>query len=150
MAWLISSERLFFNVTQIPQDCMFLCFYCIVCILYVSRGDQKGTSRRNGLRNKSFYYVLGFLHHCYYSNTALNTQNWSFPFEVFYIFYSKFCALPLVWIKNELYRFKINIRNTRKRCEICSKLTLKTPEHVSDVVLVGAFIFNFEHVLDLF
>ena len=124
MAWLISSERLFFNVTQIPQDCMFLCFYCIVCILYVSRGDQKGTSRRNGLRNKSFYYVLGFLHHCYYSNTALNTQNWSFPFEVFYIFYSKFCALSLVWIKNELVTYSVSMRETFTG----SKSTLETRE----------------------
>ena len=26
------------------------------------------------------------------------------------------------------YMFKVNNRNTRKRCEICSKLTTKTPE----------------------
>ena len=27
-----------------------------------------------------------------------------------------------------IYLFKVNYRNTRKRCEICSKLTIKTPE----------------------
>ena len=27
-----------------------------------------------------------------------------------------------------IYLFKLNSRNTRKRCEICSKLTIKTPE----------------------
>ena len=27
-----------------------------------------------------------------------------------------------------IYLFKFNNRNTRKRCEICSKLTIKTPE----------------------
>ena len=27
-----------------------------------------------------------------------------------------------------IYSFKVNNRNTRKRCEICSKLTTKTPE----------------------
>ena len=27
-----------------------------------------------------------------------------------------------------IYLFKFNKRNTRKRCEICSKLTIKTPE----------------------
>ena len=27
-------------------------------------------------------------------------------------------------------------KNTRKRCEICSKLTMKTPEDVIEVVLV--------------
>ena len=27
-----------------------------------------------------------------------------------------------------VYLLKVNTRNTRKRCEICSKLTIKTPE----------------------
>ena len=27
-----------------------------------------------------------------------------------------------------IYLFKVNIRNTRKRCEMCSKLTTKTLE----------------------
>ena len=33
--------------------------------------------------------------------------------------------------------FKVNNRNTRKKCEICSKLPIKTP---------GVFIVNFEHI----
>ena len=41
--------------------------------------------------------------------------------------------------------FKINDRNTRTRCEICSKLTIKTPEwrrwHRS-----GVFNVSFEHI----
>ena len=44
--------------------------------------------------------------------------------------------------------FKVSNRNTRTRCEICSKLTIKTPERLqwrhSDV-----FIVNFEHISDL-
>ena len=27
-----------------------------------------------------------------------------------------------------IYLFEVNNRNTRKRCEICSKLTVETPE----------------------
>ena len=27
-----------------------------------------------------------------------------------------------------IYLFKVSNKNTRKRCEICSKLTIKTPE----------------------
>ena len=27
-----------------------------------------------------------------------------------------------------IYLFKVNNRNTRKRCKICSKLAIKTPE----------------------
>ena len=42
------------------------------------------------------------------------------------------------------YMFKVNNRNTRTRCEIYSKLTIKTPERRS-----GAFIMNFEHISHL-
>ena len=56
-----------------------------------------------------------------------------------------------------IYLFKVNIRNTRKRCEICSKLMIKTPERrqwrrfgVSivnfDVVLVFFFFVNCEYI----
>ena len=38
------------------------------------------------------------------------------------------------------YMFKLNYRNTRARCEICSKLTIKTP---------ALFIVNFEHISHL-
>ena len=44
--------------------------------------------------------------------------------------------------------FKVNNRNTRTRCEICTKLTIKTPEqhhwHCS-----GVFIVNFVHISHL-
>ena len=46
------------------------------------------------------------------------------------------------------YLFKVNNRNTRWRCEICSKLTIQKPErrhwHCS-----GVFIANFEHISHL-
>ena len=35
-----------------------------------------------------------------------------------------------------IYMFKLNHRNTRKKCEICSKLTIKYQNDVSDVVLI--------------
>ena len=38
-----------------------------------------------------------------------------------------------------IYLLKVNNRNTRTRCEICSKLTIKT----------GVFIVNFEHISHL-
>ena len=46
------------------------------------------------------------------------------------------------------YFFKVNSRNTRTRCEICSKLTIKTPERRQWHQLrhFGIFIFNFEHI----
>ena len=43
-----------------------------------------------------------------------------------------------------IYMFKVNNRNTRIRCEICSKLTLKTQERCCHCS--GVFIVNFEQV----
>ena len=44
-----------------------------------------------------------------------------------------------------IYSFKVSNRKTRKRCEITSKLTIKTPEHFIDVVQVFLLI-----TLDIF
>ena len=44
-----------------------------------------------------------------------------------------------------VYLFTVNNSNTRKRCEICSKLTIKSPQRCSTV-----FIVKFEHVSYLF
>ena len=43
------------------------------------------------------------------------------------------------------YMFKVNNRNTSLRCEICSKLTIKTPEQRRS----GVFIVNFENISHL-
>ena len=47
-----------------------------------------------------------------------------------------------------IYLFKVNNRNTRKRLGICSKLTIKTPERLRRRSSV--FIGNFEHISHLF
>ena len=44
-----------------------------------------------------------------------------------------------------IYLYKVNNRNTRKSCEICSELTIKIPERR----LWRVFI-NFEHISRLF
>ena len=43
-----------------------------------------------------------------------------------------------------IYLLKVNNRNTRTKCEICSKLTIKTPERRYSV-----FIVNVEHISHL-
>ena len=45
--------------------------------------------------------------------------------------------------------FKVNNRNTRKRCEICSKLIIKTPER-RQWRFSGVFIVNFEYISHFF
>ena len=44
--------------------------------------------------------------------------------------------------------FKFNIRNINTRCEICSKLTMKTPEQ-RQRCRFSVLVDNFEHVLHL-
>ena len=44
-----------------------------------------------------------------------------------------------------IYLFKVNNRNTRTRCKICSKLTIKIPEQ-RHWRRSGIFIVNFEHI----
>ena len=44
--------------------------------------------------------------------------------------------------------FKVNIRSTRTRCEICSNLTVKTPGRCL-LRRSGVFIINFEHISQL-
>ena len=46
------------------------------------------------------------------------------------------------------YMFKVNNRNTRTRYEICSKLTMKTPEQCH-WRRFSVFIVNFEHISHL-
>ena len=45
-----------------------------------------------------------------------------------------------------IYLFKSDNRNTRKMREICSKLTVKTPEQLGS----GAIIVNFENIPHVF
>ena len=47
------------------------------------------------------------------------------------------------------YLFKVDIRNTRNRYELCSQLTIKTPERRQSRCS-SIFIVNFEHISQLF
>ena len=48
------------------------------------------------------------------------------------------------------YMFKVNNRNTRATCKICSKLTIKTPERgQGQWRRSGVFIVNIEHISHL-
>ena len=47
-----------------------------------------------------------------------------------------------------IYLLKVNNRNTRTKCEVCSKLTIKIPER-RRLGRSGIFIVNFEHISHL-
>ena len=87
-------------------------------------------------RNKINFPISG-----YYSDTGsffsyLEVSN----FKKNYTFYP---VLP-----SGIYLLKVNKRNTKARCEICSNLTIKIPERRYWRRSV-AFIVNFEHVSHL-
>ena len=73
-------------------------------------------------------------------------------------FLTKFRLLQIYWLQLSKWKncysppniclFKFNNRNITKRCEICSKLTIKTPKQ-RHWLLFGVF-FNFEHISNLF
>ena len=65
----------------------------------------------------------------------------------------KVSNILLMWFNNLMipagnYMFKVNNRNTRTRCEICSKLTIMSPERRYGR-RYGVFIVNFEHISHL-
>ena len=64
----------------------------------------------------------------------------------FFIFSENFRSKDHYWT---FTFFKINNRNTRKKCEICSKLTIKMPEQ-HYWWRSGVFIVNFEYISQLF
>ena len=49
------------------------------------------------------------------------------------------------WFPANIYLCKVNNKNTRKKCEICSKLTIKRPQR-RQWRRSGVFIDNFEHI----
>ena len=51
-------------------------------------------------------------------------------------------------IPTGIYLLKVNNRNTKTRCEICSKLTIKTPER-RKWRRSGVFVVNLEHISHL-
>ena len=52
-------------------------------------------------------------------------------------------------VSANIYLFKVSNRNTREKCEICSKLTIKSPKR-RHWRRSGVFIVNFEHISHIF
>ena len=76
---------------------------------------------------------------CYQDKVEFIVRKIKFSFYQFYIDIFPFTK------PTGNYMFKINNRNNRARCEICSKVTIKTTEP-QQWRLSGFFIVNFEHI----
>ena len=77
-------------------------------------------------------------------------QNWyEKVLDVLFFLADTLLALGIKLMKFEyppgIYLLKVNNRNTRTRCEICSKFTIKTPKR-RHWRRSGVFIVNFEHI----
>ena len=94
-------------------------------------GEEEGELQKMNILNKKSFLIeaksifLIFLRSFFWSNIKSNRHN------------------PAGY-----YMFKVNNRNTRTSCEICSKLTIKTPERCH-WRRSGFFIVNFEHISHL-
>ena len=71
--------------------------------------------------------------------------------DAFVFSFFVFCGVHVLgmvivgYIPVGVHLLKVNNRNTRTRCEICSKLTIKTPQR-RRWRRYGVFIVNFEHI----
>ena len=76
--------------------------------------------------------------------------------QVVHCMYPSLASIYLVKLNNrntrtisaDNYMFKINNKNTRTKCEICSKVTIKTPERRRRR-RSAVFIVNFAHISHL-
>ena len=90
---------------------------------------------------KSFYKILWNIDSCCYRKmSTIFTENMFLPISDVLLPPSNLAII---------YLFKANNRNRRKRCEICSKLTMKRPEQ-NNWRRSGVFIVNFMHISHLF
>ena len=68
------------------------------------------------------------------------------------LYLKKWCGIyrrcEIKYFPAAIYLLKVNIRNTRTRCEICSNLKIKAPE-LRQWRRSGVFIVNFEHISHL-
>ena len=131
-------------------------------VFWCFQGDQNGILGRKGLIKLLIYELISLTLSCimmknkqiYIKNLALFTQQYfKVCLAVFQHYYIIYLQLYICWICSEypanIYLFKVNNRNTRKMRELCSKLTTKTPKR-RQWRRSGVFIFNFEHILNLF
>ena len=103
-----------------------------------------------------FLYFQGFLERKQPKNALWNGQYCNqMDYEQithsfhFCIFRTDKRRAQMVHYPTNIYLFKVNSKNFKKRRKICSKLTIKTPER-RQWCRSGVFIINFKHISHLF
>ena len=85
------------------------------------------------------YSSSHFLQNILIETSNICLKNFQIAYLVLWLFFN------VIMFPAGIYMFKVNNRNTRKRCEICSKLTIKIQEQ-RHWCRSGIFIVNFEHI----
>ena len=96
-----------------------------------------------------FSKIFSFIH-CkttkYYNNKNISVRS-LFKTKHNYVisYFMHLYYVPPCYFPAGIYLLKVNNRNTRTKCDICSKLTIKIPgrHHLRHS---GIFIVNFEHI----
>ena len=88
------------------------------------------------IRHHLFYWITPF------RQTPFVIKNFT-PFLPFAICWGLNSYYESADFPAGIYLLKVNNRNNRARCELCLKLTIKTPERIHCIV-------NFEHIPHLF
>ena len=80
-------------------------------------------------------------------NSSESSQLLKLKYFLKNIFYKNLLTKPCKSIfPANIYLFRVSNRNTRKTCEICSKLTIKMPAEPRKWRRSGGFTSNFEHI----
>ena len=120
LLYFFKRNLLAFQHLQINSDVLFKSSFLLWCVIVSSFIPRK----------KSYFTV----------SNLLFLQCIGISMRVAQHFYEQICIfmtmrlilfaayLKLISLPASFYLFKVNNRDTRKRCYICSKLTIKTPE----------------------
>ena len=135
-------------------------YVCILCFCNIATGKMKSIFRKSDkiffesvrgefkkFHKLSFNVLIPFsleIVVCKFNKVLPKLLKTSRSMEnLFRKFFWKSCVFTWKILDRRL--LKVNNRNNRKRCEICSKLTIKTAERQHSR-RSGVFIVNFEHI----
>ena len=110
----------------------------IVFLKFKSRGGETN--------DKSFSVIQKTKHDPWLSNQSLKNRFRNYIITIFqrWIWDPKTPGIELIVVLHRspvgIYLLKVHNRNTRTWCELCSKLTIKTPERLNEVILVSLLL----------
>ena len=145
-----SAKKMFLKTSQNPQGNIFVRFFFLIKLQpEVCNFIWKRLWHRCFLVNFKKFLRTPFLKstfgHCFWVHWFLRYTN------IYLQATETICFHKNYWNKKSknISMFKVNTRNTREMCKICSKLIIKTPDW-SQWHRSGNFIINFEHISLLF